>query len=350
MPTVLVSIVMPVYNVASYLAECIDSILAQTLQDWELIVVNDGSTDDSLSIIESYVARDKRVRVISKVNEGYGKAMNTGIDAAAGEYIGIVESDDIIDAQMYERLYQLAKQHDADMVKGGYQYFWDMEGQARRYEAGGRCPASLEEKLCTPATEPQCYRIPLYTWAGIYRRSWIEHWGIRHHETPGASYQDNGFWFQTLSLAKRAIWTNEVFYSYRQTNVNSSIHKKGDYDVPMREFDYIQRMLEEKSPERWEMVKPAFAPAWWAAMYYTYKRIDPKYHVLFLKELDSRMQPWIESGHLHTEKHLNYREAQFLLSMQNAQLLCEKTRVGVVGRKEWWLNIKQKLKKIFGRA
>lgn len=92
-----VSIVVPVYNVEKYLRECLDSLLAQKLKDIEIIVVNDGSTDSSADIAAEYAARDSRVRLISKENEGYGKTMNRGFSEARGEYVGIVESDDFAD-------------------------------------------------------------------------------------------------------------------------------------------------------------------------------------------------------------------------------------------------------------
>ena len=100
-----VSIVVPVYNVEKYLRECLDSLLAQKLKDIEIIVVNDGSTDSSADIAAEYAARDSRVRLISKENEGYGKTMNRGFSEARGEYVGIVESDDFADPHMFKDMY-----------------------------------------------------------------------------------------------------------------------------------------------------------------------------------------------------------------------------------------------------
>ena len=92
-----VSILVPCYNVEKYLKQCLDSIVNQTLQDIEIICINDGSTDSTLDIIKQYAKNDDRFVVIDKQNEGYGKSMNRGLDAATGEYIGIVESDDWIE-------------------------------------------------------------------------------------------------------------------------------------------------------------------------------------------------------------------------------------------------------------
>ena len=101
-----ISVIVPVYNAEKYLRQCLDSIVSQTLRDIEIICVNDGSTDASLSILEEYAAKDSRIVVISKPNAGYGHSMNMGLDKATGEYMGIVDADDYILPTMYETLYQ----------------------------------------------------------------------------------------------------------------------------------------------------------------------------------------------------------------------------------------------------
>ena len=110
-----VSIIVPTYNVEQYLAECMDSITGQTLRELEIICVNDGSTDGSLNILKKYAASDDRIIIIDKKNEGYGRAMNDGLDRASGEYVGIVEPDDYVDLHMYEDLYRIAKEKNLDI-------------------------------------------------------------------------------------------------------------------------------------------------------------------------------------------------------------------------------------------
>lgn len=111
------SVIMPVCNVESYLAECLDSALSQSFHEIEIICINDGSTDRSLQILREYEKKDPRVKVIDKANAGYGAAMNDGLDAATGEYVGILESDDYACEHAWEKLYTLAKEHDLDMSK-----------------------------------------------------------------------------------------------------------------------------------------------------------------------------------------------------------------------------------------
>ncbi len=110
------SIIVPVYNTGKYLRKCIDSILAQTLTDFELILVNDGSTDDSPSICDEYAKKDPRIKVIHKENGGQADARNVGLDIAKGEYIGFVDSDDYIEPNMYEDLYTSAIDNHAEIT------------------------------------------------------------------------------------------------------------------------------------------------------------------------------------------------------------------------------------------
>ena len=115
-----VSIIVPVCNSAKYLENCLKSICAQTLKNIEIICINDGSSDESFEILSSFEKKDKRIRLVSKINEGYGCALNIGLNLAGGEYVGIVEPSDFIDKKMFEKLYSLSKKCDADIVKSAY--------------------------------------------------------------------------------------------------------------------------------------------------------------------------------------------------------------------------------------
>ena len=121
-----VSIVVPVYNVEKYLEQCLESIVNQTLKDIEIICVDDGSTDKSGEILDKYAADDARVKVIHKKNSGYGNSMNIGFDAAQGEYIGIIESDDYAELNMFESLYDCAVENRLDVLKSEYFYYYSI--------------------------------------------------------------------------------------------------------------------------------------------------------------------------------------------------------------------------------
>lgn len=111
-----VSVIVPVYNVENYLARCLNSLINQTLHEIEIICINDGSSDNSLNILEEYSNKDARIRVVNQENKGLSKSRNTGIDLATGEYISFVDSDDWVDENFLEVLYNAAKEHDADIA------------------------------------------------------------------------------------------------------------------------------------------------------------------------------------------------------------------------------------------
>lgn len=111
-----ISIIVPIYNAENHLEKCIKSILTQTVEDLELILVDDGSKDNSLSICKAYANKDSRIKVIHQKNAGVSAARNHGIEVAEGDFIGFVDSDDWIDAHMYEILLEEAKKTNADVV------------------------------------------------------------------------------------------------------------------------------------------------------------------------------------------------------------------------------------------
>ena len=117
-----ISIIVPVYNVEKYFKNCIESILSQTFKDFELILVNDGSTDSSGNICDEYAKRDNRIKVIHQENKGQASARNKGLDIARGKYIGFVDSDDTIHPRMYEILYDLIIKSNSDISFCSYKY------------------------------------------------------------------------------------------------------------------------------------------------------------------------------------------------------------------------------------
>ena len=114
-----VSVIVPVYNTEKYLKRCLDSIVNQTLKEIEIIIVDDGSKEACALLCDEISSRDSRIKVIHKKNGGLGFARNTGIEAANGEYVGFVDSDDYIEPLMYERLYGAAAKRDADIAISG---------------------------------------------------------------------------------------------------------------------------------------------------------------------------------------------------------------------------------------
>lgn len=237
------SVIIPIYNVDKYLRECLESVLAQSLGDMEVICVDDGSTDSSPAILKEYAARDSRIRVISKPNSGYGHTMNTGFDAATGEYIGIVESDDVVPADMYETLIRAAEENECDVVKADFRTFVDVNGQRvftlRELAWMMDEPARWYGRVICPLDEPEVFRLIMNTWSGVYRTDFIRAHNIRHNETPGASFQDNGLFFKSFAHARRVMFINKPFYMLRRDNAASSVHNKNKVWALCEEYELI---------------------------------------------------------------------------------------------------------------
>ena len=243
-PAPKVSIVIPAYNVERYLRACLDSALAQTLADIEVVCVNDGSTDSTLDIMREYAARDARVRIIDKANAGYGAGVNDGFAAARGEYVAILEADDLVEPTMYETYWRAAAEHGKpDLVRGNWRKFKG-EGTARTFIE--RQPTRVKAwygHVFDPSKDPMALRLFAINQPGIYRRTFIVENGIRLHESPGASYQDNGLFYQLMCLAHSCYLLEERLYLLRRDNPNSSFYAKDKVFAICDEFDFIREFM-----------------------------------------------------------------------------------------------------------
>jgi glycosyltransferase involved in cell wall biosynthesis len=279
-----VSVVIPVYNAQKYLDVCLKSVVEQSLENLEIICVNDGSTDGSPAILRKYADRDKRVKIINKENSGYGASMNVGMDAAQGTYIGIVESDDIIDKEMFKTLFEMAVRYDLDIVKSDY-YEFEENGATKYIKSCKRKPECYGQVINAQLV-PEIFDFQMNTWTGIYRAEFLRENEIKHNETPGASFQDNGFWFQTLALAKRIMFIDEAFYRYRQDNPHSSINDVSKVYCMCDEYDFIEGFV-ENHPEVKELHMDAFiVKRYWNYMF-SYERIATENKQPFLRRMAS---------------------------------------------------------------
>ena len=270
-----VSVIIPVYNTLRYLRDCLDSVLAQTHRNTEVIIVNDGSTDGSLEVIREYEQRDARIVVIDKPNGGYGHSVNQGLAAASGEYLSIVEPDDIIESHMYRDLLiaaaAYAPKNEVDIIKSSYWNYYAPEHEQPWVE-----PPHLMD-----AMPPTVQSIDVYAdcevmnhhpsiWSALYRRGFLEDINCRMIEPKGAGWADNPFFFETMLQARSILWVPTAYYHYRQDNPGASSRLK-DFHLPFdrlrdvreiyrrlnitneqliaclytREFNYIRTCLEE---------------------------------------------------------------------------------------------------------
>lgn len=203
-----ISVIVPVYNVEKYLARCVDSILAQTYENLEVILVDDGATDRSGLICDEFASKDSRVKVIHKKNGGLSSARNAGLETAAGEYIAFVDSDDWIEPDAYAHMMQLMKKHQVKLVCGGR---YDVSGKTGERTVG-LCP-KREEVI---SGEELAGRI--FLWDGcdssacdkLYHRSLLEH--FRYPE--GKVCEDVPVTYKIVLQAERVAMSDRPFYNY----------------------------------------------------------------------------------------------------------------------------------------
>lgn len=242
---VIISVIVPVYNVKTYLCECLDSLVQQTFRGLEIICIDDGSTDESGEILDEYAAKHACLKVLHVPNAGYGAAINRGLAAAKGDYIGIVESDDTIAPDMFEKLYRAAEENDfPDAVKADAFFCWDTYGYRYRFHRADR--ETDYGRVLHSDEKTKRFDFLMNIWTGIYRKAFLEQYKIRCQETPGASYQDNGFWMQTMTFAEGTLFLNEACYFYRQDNAGASVKSAGKPLAMDREYEWTEKELTRK--------------------------------------------------------------------------------------------------------
>ena len=223
-----VSIVIPVYNSAKYLRECIDSVLAQFFSDWEVVAVDDGSSDDSPAILDEYAAKDSRIKVIHKANGGVSAARNDGLAAACGEYVLFVDSDDLLLANALEVLIQKISSENADVVFGDHFSFQGNDGpeKDRRYIFFNEPFATSDRETIVRIQQTVLYRgfSPYYSersgyllatpWAKLFRRQLLVDYGIKFPLSISL-FEDGIFVLRALQHSNRVCYVQEPICRYR---------------------------------------------------------------------------------------------------------------------------------------
>lgn len=234
-----VSVIIPVYNVEKYISRCLESLANQTLKDIEIIIVNDGSTDNSRSIIEKYLKKHSlRIKYFEKQNGGLSSARNYGLKYATGEYIAFLDSDDYVEKDMYEDMYKIAKKDDADMVECDFLWEWEnTELQWEKYK-DKKCmneikKNKIEYKKVKKDTrrnyknKRQMMKKPrVVAWNKLIKKKIIEKANIRFPE--GLIYEDLDFFYKIIPYINKISYVNKYFVHYiqRENSISNSQSEK----------------------------------------------------------------------------------------------------------------------------
>ena len=226
------SIIIPVYNMEKYLRECLNSIINQTLQDFEVICINDNSTDNSLKILTEYAKKDNRFIVISQENQGQGVARNKGIDAANGEYLAFVDPDDYIENNMLEQLYKRFKETNASMILFNHFSFEDgtndkkiSDFEQKSIKFGYTIKPNTYFNWKDLKPQKRLTSVNYAAWNKVYSSDFIKKNNIKF--APYRIGEDHLFSISALLLADKIYYDNSVFYNYRR-RISSFAHKASD--------------------------------------------------------------------------------------------------------------------------
>jgi glycosyltransferase involved in cell wall biosynthesis len=210
-----VSIIMPSLNVVDYIELAVCSVIKQTIKEIEIICVDAGSDDGTWEKLEEMSNCDNRITIVRTNIRSYGYQVNLGIRNASGKYIAIVETDDYVQPEMYETLYNIAERNSCDYVKADYKAFWTQKNKQKIFlERKNIDDKMLYSRVLCPKDYPSIGSTDWYIWTGIYSKEFLLKNNITFSESKGASFQDIGFLIKTTQSANRVMYIDSALYNY----------------------------------------------------------------------------------------------------------------------------------------
>ena len=221
----LISVIIPIYNVEKYLIKCLESICNQEFEDYEVILINDGSTDNSWNIAEKY--REKyqdKIKLLNQENSGVSVARNTGLSYAKGKYVCFVDSDDYVEKTYLSELYKVAKKNNADLVFSAFRSV-DEDGKVIKYIGENRFTPDKEYSF---KESEELFLIQNAPWAKLYRKDIIEEYNL--YFPPKVWYEDVIFTKEYLINTSKCVYCDEVLYNYLQRS-GSAMNAQGERNL-----------------------------------------------------------------------------------------------------------------------
>ena len=257
------SIIIPIYNVGDYISECLDSILNQSFKNLEVICVNDGSTDNSLEILNDYKKRDERIVIIDKANEGSGVARNFGLQIARGEYVYFVDGDDLLTENALQLIVDEADKKQTDILIFGAYSYYDGKKKKGGYSADKLPKKYLNKVFSSKEIKRSLFKFPSTAWTKLYRREFLLDNNIKFQEIRAG--QDQLLFFHSMIKANRIALLAKNLYCYRKNRVGAvtACKKKRNYS-PIYVFSAIEKLLKEEEvfeEYKWIFVSGYFSKA-----------------------------------------------------------------------------------------
>ena len=285
MDNVKVSVIVPVFNTEKYLKECVDSIINQSLKDIEIIFIDDGSNDNSLSILEEYAKNDKRIKIISKLNEGQGVARNIGIKSAVGEYIAFVDSDDFIRIDMLEELYNHSKNKNLDICMCKVSTYDDVTHEVKNdlWYYSLEVFKNFRKNVFkhTDTIDFTC-EISVTPVNKLYKRSFLIDNNCLFAEN--YIFEDELFFYDVYLNAKRVSIINKNLYYYRVNRAGSTVTESTDTDYS--DILTIFKLIQQKFIELgyWNQYKINFSNRFLHLISWRYSQTAQIYKESFYNE------------------------------------------------------------------
>ena len=231
----LISVVIPVYNVADYLGQCLDSLLSQSYPSLEILLVDDGSKDESGAICDAYAAKDSRIRVIHQKNGGAAAAKNTALRAAAGEYLSFVDSDDYLEPGAYDYMLSLLKETDADVAVFSFRNVF-RDHSEEHIPHPERVEMTGQEYLLRFTQDWTCALL----WNKLYKRSLFD--GVFFEE--GHRIDDEFFTYQGFLGAKKVVCDDHIIYNYRRRASSAMLNPAAREKIALDRVDFNAKRRE----------------------------------------------------------------------------------------------------------
>ena len=325
-----ISIIVPCYNVEKYLERCMKSLLNQSLENLEIILVDDGSPDKCPILCERYAQLDKRVKVIHKQNAGLGYARNSGLEIASGEFIAFVDSDDFVDFDMYSSLYAFAAKNNCEAVFCGYKKEKKTGIWIESHEFKEDIVLDKDEKIsfmlgmiASPPEEKIERKYAMSVWRAIYKRDLIEKYNIRFLSEREIGSEDLPFNISFLMKSNRIGLINKMFYYYCYNGSSlTKTFKKEKFQAYVKLFNILSK--EVKDITRAQLRCDRFLIGYTRSLLQIYAGSNTYYEFSYVKEICNN-SIWNDISHRYKTKYVvDYFQRifyQLLIAKQYRMLL-----------------------------
>lgn len=309
-----ISVVLPVYNVADYLRKCLDSLVNQTFKDFEVICVNDGSTDLSLGILEGYALTDSRFKIISQENQGLSGARNTGIEHVKGEYVLFVDSDDWLEENALELLYEHVKGFNSEITMFKFKFFDDdtseiSEDPFTNLEVID--PALYTGNFSYYDVLDIIFKISHAPFNKLYKTSFLRNLGAKF--LYGSYYEDVEFFYKVFFKAKKVSLLPEYLYYYRIRDYSiSTSGDEGSFDI----FNVLESTKQSVIDAKiYDDVKQGWLMFIIVNLKFVYYRLDDKYKNQFIDKMKEKFDDY-ELGDVVFSEEWHYSDRAFYESIK----------------------------------